>query len=297
MTSSAGAVTTRYAESLAGDLAASITTDGAVTLPLATLHGDVVTTIDILPTAAATDPAGGITGWSDYTEYGAPRDPTATDVVDGDTGYGWLGAKQRSTTTDTAGLTLMGDRLYNPVTGRFTSTDPEPGGNPNAYTYPGDPINMYDLDGHFGWGWVKTAVQWGLGNSRGARIFRSACGWTPGWLGTACGGYLAGSYASRQNHGQAGMWAISAATSFTGAKLVSRFYSSRHAFGTLAKVSRNIGRHGRTRWYQRRISSVSSHFTRKHLGYRAVSYYSSNLHGAAASTAVSSWGRRAGFWD
>jgi large repetitive protein len=44
----------------------------------------------------------------------------------------------------------MGDRNYNPATGRFTSLDPEPGGDPNAYTYPLDPINMFDLDGHWG---------------------------------------------------------------------------------------------------------------------------------------------------
>ena len=70
----------------------------------------------------------------------------------------WLGANERSTTTESAGLTLMGDRLYNAVTGRFTSLDPEPGGNPNAYTYPLDPINMLDLDGH--WGWAKKAWRW-----------------------------------------------------------------------------------------------------------------------------------------
>ena len=51
----------------------------------------------------------------------------------------------------------MGDRLYNAVTGRFTSPDPEPGGNPTAYTYPTDPINKYDLDGHWGWSWAKKA--------------------------------------------------------------------------------------------------------------------------------------------
>ncbi len=53
----------------------------------------------------------------------------------------------------------MGDRLYNALTGRFTSLDPEPGGNDTAYTYPNDPINMYDLDGHWG-GWRKIG-RWG----------------------------------------------------------------------------------------------------------------------------------------
>jgi hypothetical protein len=46
----------------------------------------------------------------------------------------------------------MGVRLYTPTLGMFLTVDPIPGGNPNAYTYPVDPINMFDLDGRFGWG-------------------------------------------------------------------------------------------------------------------------------------------------
>lgn len=139
---------TRYAESLAGDLGAQLDQDGAVHVSLATLHGDVTTTITIDADQTGDTAAVAISGWSDYTEHGAPRDPTATHAITGPAGYGWLGAKQRPTTPTTASLTLMGDRYYNPTRGLFTSPDPEPGGNPTAYTYPLDPINGYDLDGH-----------------------------------------------------------------------------------------------------------------------------------------------------
>ncbi|MER6037920.1 RHS repeat-associated core domain-containing protein, partial [Streptomyces sp. NPDC001835] len=47
-------------------------------------------------------------------------------------------------------------RLYNPTTGRFLSTDPEYGGNANAYEYvTADPLNQYDLDGRSRWGFLS----------------------------------------------------------------------------------------------------------------------------------------------
>ncbi|NMM22186.1 MAG: DNRLRE domain-containing protein, partial [Phycicoccus sp.] len=173
--------TARYAGSLGGDLGATIAGDGTATLPLANLHGDILTNITIPPTQAGSTPAAGIDGWSDYTEYGSPRDTAATTTVAGAAGYGWLGAKERSTTAQSAGLTLMGDRLYNAVTGRFTSLDPEPGGNPTAYTYPLDPINMFDLDGHWP-GWAKKA--WGWAGQHKVDIALTALSFVPG-LGAA----------------------------------------------------------------------------------------------------------------
>jgi RHS repeat-associated protein len=135
-----GATTQRYAELIGGDLSLTVDQTGAADLTLANPHGDVVTTVD-LPTAAA--PATSISTWNSYDEYGTPAATNAsrTGTVD----YGWLGAKQRATSG--AGLILMGVRLYNTLTGLFASVDPVPGGNANAYTYPGDPINSYDLDG------------------------------------------------------------------------------------------------------------------------------------------------------
>jgi hypothetical protein len=53
----------------------------------------------------------------------------------------------------------MGARLYNPNTGRFLSIDPTTGGNATAYNYPTDPIDFFDLNGHFQWRkWIKRAV-------------------------------------------------------------------------------------------------------------------------------------------
>ena len=105
------------------------------TMQLTDMHGDVVTTMET--TAGANTP----TSTSAFDEYGAVlSSPTPTPTT-----YGWLGSQQRATTN--VGLSLMGVRLYNPTTGRFLQTDPVPGGSPNAYAYPTDPIMGYDLDG------------------------------------------------------------------------------------------------------------------------------------------------------
>lgn len=126
-------VTKRYVDGIDGNLDATVADDGTVRLDLTNLHGDTVATIDPAATSLG--------NYQESTEYGAPRD--AASAADD---YGWLGAKKRSS-DDLGGLTLMGVRLYNPATGGFLSVDPIFGGNANAYNYPDDPINDYDLTG------------------------------------------------------------------------------------------------------------------------------------------------------
>jgi hypothetical protein len=118
-------------------------------------HGDVVTTVDIPADQAASTPATGISGWATYDEYG---NTTTADAVDGTLGYGWLGAKQRATSTATAGLTLMGVRFYNAAGDCSPPSTPSPEATTPHYTYPGDPINKFDLDGR--WGWLRKSAKW-----------------------------------------------------------------------------------------------------------------------------------------
>ena len=172
--------TERYLPGLGGDLGLQMTTrDGTATteLTITNPHGDVVTTIPVADGNVVT----GISAWSDYTEYGTPRTPTATGQVEGAAGYGWLGGKERATPEGTFGLTLMGARLYNPVTGRFTSTDPVYGGNANTYTYPVDPVNMTDLNGQ----WGKWKKVWQMVKVK--KWYRTRGGWrsktVPKWRG------------------------------------------------------------------------------------------------------------------
>ncbi len=77
---------------------------------LTNLHGDSVA--NQTNTAGATT----LTSYSETDEYGA----TIAGTIPGR--YGYLGTHQRSTDT-IGGLTLMGARLYNPVTGTFGSAD------------------------------------------------------------------------------------------------------------------------------------------------------------------------------
>lgn len=130
-------ITTRYESTIGGDLALTIT-GNTVELAVNNPHGDVVATVPLTGTGARQ----GITGWTQYDEYG---NQLTEPVNTGATTYGWHGAAERA--VDASGLILMGVRLYNSVTGLFTSRDPVEGGNTTSYAYPQDPKNSHDITG------------------------------------------------------------------------------------------------------------------------------------------------------
>ena len=187
-----GLSSTVYVGLLTGsDVSLLLTTSGGVTsgeLALANPRGDVSATITL---PAGQHEATGLDRWTRYTEYGTPivTPPTGAGGAAAN-GYGWLGAKQRTTTQ--TGILLMGARLYNPVTGLFTSLDPIYGGNDTPYAYPNDPINKQDTSGERGW-WARAAKFLGK--------VSDAAAWIPG-LGQTVS-TVAG-YASAYAHLRAG---------------------------------------------------------------------------------------------
>ncbi len=134
--------TTRYVSSIAGDLSLTFSVEDAfLSTGIVDPQGSVVATTkqQVVDGAAATV----WSGLSLFDKYGNPVTGKTTDT--GALDYGWLGGKERA--TDTSGLVLMGVRLYNSVTGHFTSVDPVKGGNTTRYTYPQDPQNSCDVTG------------------------------------------------------------------------------------------------------------------------------------------------------
>jgi hypothetical protein len=72
----------------------------------------------------------------------------------------------------------MGQRLYNPNTGRFLQVDPVPGGSANNYDYADqDPINNSDLNGEWCWRHCHWSVYpFGRHGGRGGRGRRIGLG-------------------------------------------------------------------------------------------------------------------------
>jgi RHS repeat-associated protein len=287
--------TTRFLSGIGGDLGVSATTTGGATtaeLTVATPHGDIVTTITLPATGVVT----GITAWSDHTEYGTPRTPAAAARVGGPLGYGWLGTKERATPGETFGLTLMGARYYNPVTGRFTSTDPVHGGNPNTYTYPVDPINNTDIDGRWGrpkWmTWRNAARAAGVGAAVACTLATAGICAVAGGAGVA----VAGIYNWRS--GKRGWsWARSTAWSAVGGKIgiASRWAKATPRF--YGPTGRGIINRARSWGRNYSMSWRANISASKRVGRHGVYYHGRVRVGmGTARNAVSGYGSYRGWW-
>lgn len=134
----AGTTWTRWLQGFNG-MGATVDQGGAIiTLQLASVHGDIIATVNATATSITDTGANYHANWTD--EYGIPLDG-------GIARYDYLGAHQRKRDVN-SGLQLMGVRVYNPATGRFLQTDPVIGGSCNSYEYTcGDPVNARDLSG------------------------------------------------------------------------------------------------------------------------------------------------------
>lgn len=205
---------TRNIQGPDGDLALIQSSDGTSQIQLTNMHGDVVST---LPTSTYT----GLANYSEASEYGVTRTITAPL----NQYYTWLGAKRRSADAP-GGLVQMGARVYNPMTGRFLSRDPVPGGNDNTYTYPVDPINMFDLNGQWGFHmpkWIKRAVRSvGRGVASAGRFAWNNCSFAPGFVGSACSVAHIGVSLARGDRRGAFREAVGMAGGFFGGRLVNR---------------------------------------------------------------------------
>lgn len=145
---------------LTGELSVIVTSAGT-SLQLLDLQGSVMATVDYSSNSDA------IANSSGYTAFGAPESGAAST-------YGYLGGAERAGSGEDSQV-LMGQRDYNPYTGRFNQGDPVSQGGVNAYDYTNqNPLTNSDVSGTTvvsGWGCSTSSRDWGMVHTIACTIY------------------------------------------------------------------------------------------------------------------------------
>jgi len=154
---------------LPGGVLVSLPTSGPASWSYPDFHGNVIASADATgvrtgnlvtydPFGQPLDGASGDTGTAEADDSVVDNMPSTVD-------YAWVGQHQKLYEhADTLSAIEMGARVYLPSLGRFLSADPVEGGVENAYVYPLDPVNTFDLSGQFAFA-LAPLVMLGAANS------------------------------------------------------------------------------------------------------------------------------------